>query len=55
MIDRVDLAVEILLKVVGASGSLGRSASDLVSFSFEIADEFIKTAQEDLDLRGEAY
>jgi len=55
MLDRVDLAVEVLLKIVGASGSLGRSAPDLVSFSFEIANEFIKAAQEDLDLRGEAY
>jgi len=54
-VDKIGLAGEILLQLTSTNKAFEYSGEDLVSFCFEIADEFAKRAQEDLDRRGDAY
>jgi len=53
--NRAEIAGDILLSLLGSSSVLERPARDLVSFSFEVANEFIKKAQEWEDSAGDAY
>jgi hypothetical protein len=54
-VDKIGLAGELLLQIASTSKALDQSPKDLVGFCFEVADEFAKRVQEDLDLRGDAY
>ena len=54
-IDKITLAGELLLQLASSGKILDRPPRDLVGFCFDVASEFERRVQEDLDLRGDAY
>lgn len=53
--DKINLAGELLLIVAATPAALDKTPKDLVGYCFEVAHEFEKAAQEELDLQGDAY
>ena len=54
-VDKLALAGEVLLRVTGTTIALDKTPKDLVDYCFEVAYEFERAVQEEIDTRGDAY